>query len=169
MPRKTNITVDNLPIKLLEPLRNVNDKHKFECPFCQSEFITTPSKVKLKHTKSCGCTSIGKRTGSKYFSGNFLDRCKKGAKARNIKWNVTNDDLDFIMESQSFKCNLTGRMLSYGYIDLNEYTASIDRIDSSKHYTKDNIQILNKNVNMCKQSLNQTEFIQLCKEVANAN
>jgi hypothetical protein len=169
MPRKTKLTANDLPLNLLEPLKNVSKKHKFECPFCKSEFFTTPTKVHSGHTKSCGCTRIGKRTGSKYFSGNFLDRCKKGAKARNIKWSVTNEELDYIMESQLFKCNLSKQELRYGYIPINEYTASIDRIDSKKHYTKDNIQILNKDVNLGKQSLSQNEFIKLCKEVAKWN
>lgn len=170
MPRKRTWTADSLPIKLLEPLGKVNGKHRFECPFCQSEFITTPAKVKSRHTKSCGCASMGKRTGSKYFSGNFLNRCKSGAKQRNIEWLLTLDELDFMMEEQLFKCNLTGRELIYGYtVNINDCTCSIDRIDSDKPYTIDNIQIVHKNVNMCKQSLSQTDFIELCKEVVNFN
>lgn len=169
MPRKSSINKDLLPIKLLEPLGKVNDKHRFECPFCGSEFLTTPTKVKSLHTKSCGCAAVGRRTGSKYFSGDFLSRCKRGAKTRNIGWHLTKEDLDSIIEAQSGKCNLTNENLTYGYIPLSDYTASIDRIDSSKDYTKDNIQILHKDVNLCKQSLSQTDFINLCKAVANAN
>ena len=168
--RKRTWTADSLPIKLLEPLGKVKDKHRFECPFCQSEFITTPMRVKSRHTKSCGCTAIGRRTGSKYFSGNFLNRCKRGAEQRNIEWHLTLDELDVIMEEQSFKCNLTGRKLIYGYTTkLSDCTCSVDRIDSDKPYTIDNIQIVDKNVNLAKQSLSQAEFIKLCKEVADRN
>jgi len=166
MPRKTKITPDTLKIKLLEPLKGVNQKHKFECPYCKSIFVTTPTKVDCGHTKSCGCVAIGRRTGSEYFSGDFISRCKRGAKARNIIWELSHNDLDNIMKKQNFKCNLTNELLMYGYIPLNDYTASIDRIDSNKGYIKNNIQILHKNVNLAKQSLSQMEFITLCKKVA---
>ncbi len=169
MPRKTKITSETLKIKLLEPLRCVNEKHNFECPYCQSIFVTTPSKVDSGHTKSCGCVAIGRRTGSEYFSGDFLSRCKRGAKARNIEWKLSYADLDNIMREQNFRCGLTNELLAYGYIPLNEYTASIDRIDSNKGYMKENIQILHKNVNLAKQSLTQIEFITLCKKVAICN
>ena len=165
MPRKTKINAKKLKIKLLEPLKKVCEKHNFECPYCKSQFLTTPSKVHSGHTKSCGCVAIGRRTGSKYFSGDFLSRCKRGAKSRNIAWKLSNDELDKIIEEQNFRCNLTNELLIYGYIPLNEYTASIDRIDSTQGYVKENIQILHKDVNLAKQSLTQSEFITLCKKV----
>ena len=173
MPRKTSLTKEKIEvesgIKLLEPLTLTNKKHRFECPFCKSEFMTTPQKVHSRHTKSCGCTSLGKRTGSKYFSGDFLHRCRKGAKERNIEWLLTKEVLDSIMEEQGFRCNLSGRELTYGYIPLGDISASIDRVDSSKPYVEDNIQILHKHVNLAKQSYSQNYFILLCKEVAQCN
>ena len=44
--------------------------------------------------------------------------------------------------------------------------ASIDRIDSSKGYTKDNIQIVTKTINLAKRSLSDDDFIQMCLEVS---
>lgn len=143
-----------------------NAKHAFICKYCGSEFLTTPRKVFSGHTKSCGCASLGKRTGSKYLSGSFLDRCRRGAKTRKIAWNLSKEQLDRLMESQNFSCALTGRQLKFGYIHLSEYTASIDRIDSQHGYSFDNVQILHSDVNMAKQSLSQSDFITLCKEVA---
>ena len=105
----------------------------------------------------------------KYFSGNFIDRCKRGAKLRKIQWSLTLEDIDSILEKQGFKCALSGRELVYGYIDLNDYTASIDRIDSNRDYKKSNIQILHKDINMAKQSYEQSYFIKLCREVAEYN
>ena len=172
MPKKSKITkkmVEETGVKLLEPLSGSTKKHRFQCPFCKSEFVTTPYKVATRHTKSCGCVAIGRRNGSKYFSGDFLNRCRRSAKERNIGWRLTNKDLDAIMEAQGFKCNLSGRELTYGYIHLNDVTASIDRIDSSKSYTKNNVQILHKHVNLAKQSYEQEYFISLCKDIAQCN
>ena len=172
MPRKTSLTqqeIEKTGTLFLEPFTSATKKHKFQCKYCHAEFMTTPYKIFTQHTKSCGCTSVGKRTGSKYFSGNFIDRCKRGAKLRKIKWSLTLEDIDSVLEKQGFRCALSGRELTYGYIDLNDYTASIDRIDSNLDYKKSNIQILHKDVNMAKQSYEQAYFIKLCREVAEYN
>ena len=42
----------------------------------------------------------------------------------------------------------------------------MDRIDPDKGYIPDNIQLVDKRINMMKQSLSQEEFIDLCCKVA---
>lgn len=44
--------------------------------------------------------------------------------------------------------------------------ASSDRIDSDKDYTEDNVQWVYKIVNIMKQALDQTHFINMCKLVS---
>lgn len=44
-------------------------------------------------------------------------------------------------------------------------TASIDRIDSSKGYTKDNIQWVHKNVNIMKMDQTMDQFLYICKKI----
>lgn len=44
-------------------------------------------------------------------------------------------------------------------------TASLDRIDSTKGYTLDNIQWVHKHINVMKMDLDQEYFIKLCKLV----
>jgi hypothetical protein len=51
--------------------------------------------------------------------------------------------------------------MSYG-ID----NASLDRIDSSKGYAKDNIQWVHTMVNMSKNRYNQQKFVEMCIAVA---
>ena len=46
-------------------------------------------------------------------------------------------------------------------------TASLDRIDSNKGYTKDNVQFVHKDINWMKQDFEQNKFIEYCKKVAN--
>jgi hypothetical protein len=46
-------------------------------------------------------------------------------------------------------------------------TASLDRIDSSKSYNKNNIQWVHKDVNKMKWAFNQNHFIKFCKLIAN--
>ncbi len=45
-------------------------------------------------------------------------------------------------------------------------SASIDRIDSSKEYTIDNVQLVHKDVNLMKNHFNQDYFINMCKMIS---
>ena len=45
-------------------------------------------------------------------------------------------------------------------------TASLDRIDSKKGYTIDNVQWVYKKINMMKQNYDQKEFVNLCCLIA---
>ena len=47
----------------------------------------------------------------------------------------------------------------------NKYNLSIDRIDSSKGYTKDNIQLVCSAANMMKGYMEYNELIQFCKAI----
>lgn len=49
---------------------------------------------------------------------------------------------------------------------LSQQNLSVDRIDSNKGYEPDNIQLVDKRINMMKQSLSNDEFIELCCKVA---
>jgi hypothetical protein len=53
--------------------------------------------------------------------------------------------------------------------DHKNRTASLDRIDSSKGYTKNNIQWIYKPINSMKRDYTQERFIELCKLVAKNN
>jgi hypothetical protein len=48
-------------------------------------------------------------------------------------------------------------------------TASLDRIDNNKGYTKDNIQWLHKNINLMKHCFDQKYFIELCNLISEKN
>lgn len=79
---------------------------------------------------------------------------------------MTVQDAWKLFEKQNRKCALTGEELTFSKKN-NEYdgTASLDRIDSSKGYTLDNVQWVHKKINMMKWDLKQDEFISWCKKV----
>jgi len=92
------------------------------------------------------------------------------AERRKIEVNVTKNYLYNLYKKQNKKCALTGVDLYFTNLrtNYNRYTnASLDRINSSKGYVKDNIQWVEKRVNMMKQQYSQDEFIEVCKKVAN--
>jgi hypothetical protein len=61
--------------------------------------------------------------------------------------------------NQNGICNLSG--LSIRFLE----NASIDRIDSSGHYTENNVQWVDKKINGIKMALSEDEFIKLCGHV----
>lgn len=146
---------------------------------CGNETIDTLRKVKNGEKKTCGnknCKyhldlmrlngSLGNETtGYEEILGSRWASWRIGAKNRNIEFNITIEEAWNVFEKQNGKCALTGVNLKFKKGNNKEQTASLDRIDSTKHYTKDNIQWVHKEINRMKGSLQEKEFIDFCKKV----
>jgi hypothetical protein len=67
-------------------------------------------------------------------------------------WNLFN--------KQNGKCALSGIDLKFcqSIREIKDTTASLDRIDSNKGYTIDNVQWVHKTANLMKQGLDMNEF-----------
>lgn len=83
--------------------------------------------------------------------------------------NITKDFAEKLFVKQNKKCALSGLDINFAKSNK-EYTqglqtASLDRIDSNKEYTKDNVQWVHKNVNLMKNRLDEKYFIELCKKI----
>lgn len=138
-----------------------------ECPVCKKEFSTRPYRLISGHTKTCGCSNLGLRRGTKHISKTFFNIIKRQAKVRNIEFNITLDYLENLLSIQKYKCALSNVDIIIGYWN-DDTNGSLDRIDSSKGYIEGNVQWLHKDVNMCKQSLSNNEFIEMCVRIYNA-
>jgi NTP pyrophosphatase (non-canonical NTP hydrolase) len=111
----------------------------------------------------------GNYKGCESISGTLINRIKKGAKARNLECNVTAEELYQLAEKQNFCCALTGEKLIFPYNKKflrSKHNASLDRMDSHKGYTIDNVQWITIDANLAKQQLTQSEFINLCMKVS---
>lgn len=129
-------------------------------------------------TKSCGCYSKGNahnRKGYKDISGSYWGTLKSNAKKRGVPFEITPIEAWEVLQKQNGICALSGieLVLVNNYRDERPYhTASLDRIDSTKSYTKDNIQWVHKVINIMKNTLPQEEFIGWCiavQDFANNN
>jgi hypothetical protein len=121
-------------------------------------------------TFSCRVCSEHKHKGR--LNSKLLHHIKYRAKIRNLEFNLTKEYLyDLFYNKQKCKFNLTGYTLTISNTieghTKGETTASLDRIDSSKGYTEDNVQWVHKDINKMKNDLLQHQFIELCKAVAN--
>lgn len=128
---------------------------------CGKQFEVRAANLHTKKTKGCGkCLSCGDITLTKWSS------IKKGAESRNIDLNLTIEEAWDLYKKQNGKCALTGVDI---IIKGKGGTASLDRIDSFRGYSKENCQWLHKNVNCIKGKLSNKGFISLCYTVCSKN
>lgn len=96
----------------------------------------------------------------------MIDRVVSGARPRNIEVSISAEDIERMWASQNGVCALSGmimtRIVGHGRIYTN---ASVDRIDSAKHYAPDNVWLTCAIINRMKQELSVTEFAAYCRLV----
>lgn len=166
---------------------------KWECLCdCGNVSYVTTTELRSGHTKSCGCWSreqarkamtgqryyVKRRLGTKNVKKSYFDRVRKGAIERNLEFNISIEDMQSLLEKQNFKCALTGDDITMSLensafriakgIAIHN-TASLDRIDSSKGYTLENIQWVHKEINLIKQNLKEQDLLVWCKKLINYN
>jgi len=144
----------------------------FECGEMQSYLRKNYAQESLKLKKLCRKCSNRKTENSHrgWYRGirvSWFNKFKVCAETRNLEWNLTLDDIADIYERQDKKCALTGWDIQFPEIGHPcNFSCSIDRVDSKKHYTIDNIQLVDGRVNMMKGKWEQDLFIQACKAVS---
>lgn len=155
---------------LLETLEIVNKSkngtYNWKCKCeCGNETIVPTSRLKIGRCKSCGCYRKRRKnhrwTGYCDISGTRISDIRCRAKRKNIEFNL---DAKFLWELfiyQNKKCAISGVDL---FIDNN---ASLDRIDSSLGYTKDNVQWVSITVNKMKLDFGLNYFIKTCEIITN--
>lgn len=134
-----------------------------------SEFTANRSQASgyMGYCKDCN-NSRNKRYRKQ--EANIQSGCKRLYSYLTRRVRVKNLDLDFdavylegLFNIQGGKCAYTGEKLELnaGYSN----TFSVDRVDSSLGYTKDNIVLTTWEVNNCKQDLSLERFKNLCSKV----
>jgi hypothetical protein len=101
--------------------------------------------------------------GYKGITHTFYSNTRASAIRRGFVFEITMQQMWELFESQKRKCALTGVDLTLTRATRAfEGNASLDRIDSSKGYTLDNIQWVEKQINRMKSNLTETRFLQYC-------
>lgn len=142
---------------------------------CGNERICIYTKLVNKKIKACYKCCMKRKNGihhhswsrGKYISGAIFGKIKTGAKERKIYFDLNIEYLELLLEKQNFKCALSGIELILPKTNLDNYTISLDRIDSSKGYIKGNVQWVHKWVNYMKVDFDEKEFIEFCIMIAN--
>ncbi len=161
---------------------------------CKShgDFQTTPRnhlhglrKARDKKGVSHGCKECGlierENNKMKLFQGYgeipllLFNRIRAGHKRKDgriLDFSIT---IEFIWElflKQNKKCALSGIdliMMNSNNLSSGLHSASLDRIDSSKGYTEDNVQWIHKRINMMKSNLPEQDFFEWCQMITEYN
>jgi hypothetical protein len=94
------------------------------------------------------------------------------AKKRNIQVNIGISDIKNLYNKQTGLCVLSKFKLTWikypndspNHIN-NKFNISVDRIDSNKDYSIDNIQLVCAAINIMKSSIDSNKFIDICKKI----
>lgn len=146
-------------------LKNGTITWRCQCS-CGNTTIVPSSRIKAGKVKSCGCLSRTKGCsrwnwkGYCGISGARFSEIRLRANKKQLQFNLTPKFLwELFINKQNKKCAITGEE-----IDL-ATDGSLDRIDSSKGYVKNNVWWVKKDINKMKLDFPLQTFIKLCEEV----
>lgn len=135
---------------------------------CGKELELPTRTITRNERKSCGCWMKSKQYSRSHYlwsgygdiHGKWWSNIQKGAANRSHKFELDIEDAWNLFLQQDRKCAYSGIVLKFAstmkkYTDT---TASLDRINSSKGYTLDNVQWVHKTVNLMKQGLSDEDF-----------
>lgn len=148
---------------LIKDDTGVKFKLKIKCDCGREEYKGVFNLFNNKYTSCKICRTVG--LSSKYFIASFLNRLKTTADVRNIEFNITLLQLDEIYEKQGGLCYYTGDKLVLP-TPKKRSPLSVDRIDSSKGYTYDNVVLCIWEVNRAKHVMNIDDFIDMCHKIS---
>ncbi len=106
---------------------------------------------------------------------NFIKRaylsCKHNCLKRNkdLEFTITEQEIIDLYYKQKGKCALSGEKLTTIVLEnngINDFNLSIDRKDSSKGYTIDNIQLVGALINIMKNDMDEKDFLLFVSSVA---
>lgn len=145
--------------------RAPNSKFRNARWFCHCEcgnFCTKrSSNLRSGHTKSCGCShynTVSLPPGMSAFNRLYL-RYETSAKNKELPFELTKEDVSFITKMNCHYCGQEpGQIIKQRYRTGDYIYNGIDRIDSSKGYTLDNVVPCCKDCNYAKGDMSYTEF-----------
>lgn len=140
---------------------------------CGETHESTSARLRAGVTTRCHrCSSVARglairRTWIGEMPGKYWYGVLRHASVGGKDVGISAEDAYEVFLQQGKRCALTGMPLQFAAERDrdNDTTASLDRIDSSRGYVHGNIQWVHKTVNIMKNALDESWFIQLCCEI----
>lgn len=153
-----------------------NNKHiEWECKCICGEIVyrTTHTLKRSQFSQCDKCNyqrELAKSDGFQEIRRMRWTSIQSHARLRKIEFDITIEYAWELWLKQNRKCALSGITLEFEKTKKDwqkgNYTASFDRIDSTKGYVENNVQWVHKKINNMKMNLNETDFVYFCKMVA---
>lgn len=137
---------------LFEFSKNARSKDglQYRCKDCDNKYQAIRRKENyLEHREYDKKYQANKRKNFDYRLQMLINASKQRAKLKNREHSITVDDIKAIYPADGC-CPIFGMKLEFNNAGFRENSPSIDRIDSSKGYTTDNIQIISWKANRIK-------------------
>ena len=165
------------PIELEKDKKGYYSRYLCKCD-CGNIHSVSKSHLRSGRITHCGCIP---RAGSKHhqwtgvgeISGEFwwshivrsANGSKNGNQVRKTKeLTITIEEAWELFLKQYRKCALSGLELKFpSKWKDKSWTASLDRIDSSKGYILENVQWVHKDINIMKNKFEQSYFTEICR------
>jgi hypothetical protein len=166
----TGQTFDSLYVISLDLTSKNRSRFKCKCNKCNNIVYVLGNSLQTGGATKCIKCANRKYVGE--VSGQYFSSLKRGARNRksriNIPFEITQSDIWEKFLEQDRKCALSGIELVWTDGARGEKgTASVDRKDSNIGYTKNNIQIIHKDINRMKNNFIETYFIEMCHKISN--
>lgn len=154
-----------------------------DCPGCRKTLTMrffykvapiSPTRSPRFSHKCRACTNDERRKKNRAIAGiprdlslkSYLNHIRLKALGRKGRIDVNTDDLLDLWKQQRGRCALTGWKMTVRRGDgIVRTNASIDRIDSGKGYTLENVQLVCVAANKAKFDLRFEEFLEICRSV----
>ena len=135
--------------------QNRNGKNHL-CKTCQNDWL------KRYYTE---LNNDPERALNKIFKTRLL-AAKKRANKKGLDFDIDLDFMYYLLNKQKGLCNISKLPMTFYFKNNHrKYNLSVDRIDSTRGYTKDNVQLVCDVVNRMKLDLSMKEFVTLCKTI----
>jgi len=154
-------------------IENHKSVWEFKCD-CGNSTTAKLSLVKYGHIKSCGCAKYGRESANKLPYGEASFRSlyasrKTDAKKRNIIFELNIEEFRQLAEGICQYCGIppSQTMLGtyHGGVNGGYVYNGIDRIDSTKGYTRDNVVSCCGRCNLAKRKMTVNEFLDWVAQV----
>lgn len=166
-------TFDKILVLSLTDERSNDRRPIWKCKCIKCNFKKKLDTKRVKSGKMFNCYCLKTRHKHKGYGDITLTQwnsIKNCANTRNIPFEITIEQAWNLFLKQNGKCSLTGLNITFAvtYNKRTEYTtASLDRIDSAKPYTIDNVQWIHKDLQYMKWNYDEKYYIEMCKLVSN--
>lgn len=173
---KTSIDYSNRKFGKLLAIKRISGGHDSiwlcKCD-CGNKCKITASNLKrgAKFCWSCRNNNLSEKKWNGYgdIPHTFFSKIKRQAENRQLSFDITIEEIWSLFIKQNKKCALSDMDLFFVRKSKSKSkvysTASLDRIDSNKGYTLDNVQWVHKDVNIMKNKYDQKYFVEICNRI----